>query len=77
MGMEATMSLMAESRNSERIHLPISPELAREVDEWRRRQPDLPARSPAIRRLIEIALKAEAPAAKAVTKPTGGSRRNL
>ena len=60
MGAEDIMSLMAESKNSEQIHLPISRELAREVDEWRRQQPDLPARSPAIRRLIEIALKAEA-----------------
>jgi metal-responsive CopG/Arc/MetJ family transcriptional regulator len=73
MPMEAIMSVMAESRNSERIHLPISPELAREVDEWRRRQPDIPARSPAIRRLIEIALKTEAlpqpPAAKRKGQP--------
>jgi hypothetical protein len=31
--------------------------MIRAIDEWRRRQPDLPTRSEAIRRLIEIALR--------------------
>lgn len=70
MGTDAMMSFMVESKNSDRIHLPISPELAREVDEWRRLQPDIPARAPAIRRLLEIALKVEAPGGlKATGKP--------
>jgi metal-responsive CopG/Arc/MetJ family transcriptional regulator len=30
------------------------------IDNWRRAQPDLPSRSEAIRRLVEIALKEEA-----------------
>jgi metal-responsive CopG/Arc/MetJ family transcriptional regulator len=30
----------------------------RQIDEWRRRQPDLPSRSEAIRRLIEAGLNA-------------------
>jgi hypothetical protein len=29
----------------------------RAIDEWRRKQPDLPSRSEAIRRLIDLALQ--------------------
>jgi hypothetical protein len=29
------------------------------IDEWHRKQPDLPSRSDAIRRLVEIGLKAK------------------
>jgi hypothetical protein len=29
------------------------------IDEWRRRQPDLPTRGEAIRRLVELGLKAK------------------
>jgi metal-responsive CopG/Arc/MetJ family transcriptional regulator len=29
------------------------------IDEWRRRQPDLPSRSEAIRRLVQAGLKAK------------------
>ena len=42
---------------SERILFATSVEMIRAIDEWRRRQPDLPTRSEAIRRLIEIALR--------------------
>ena len=37
----------------------IQPELARELDDWRREQADLPGRPEAIRRLIEMGLKAK------------------
>jgi hypothetical protein len=37
----------------------MNDDLIREIDERRRRQPDLPNRAEAIRRLIEIALKSE------------------
>jgi metal-responsive CopG/Arc/MetJ family transcriptional regulator len=50
---------MAE-RLDQRIQLVINKRLVREIDEWRRRQPNLPSRSEAIRRLIEAGLKAEA-----------------
>jgi metal-responsive CopG/Arc/MetJ family transcriptional regulator len=40
----------------QRIQLVISKGQVREIDEWRRRQPDLPSRSEAIRRLIETGL---------------------
>jgi metal-responsive CopG/Arc/MetJ family transcriptional regulator len=43
----------------QRIQLVISKGQVREIDEWRRRQPDLPSRSEAIRRLIEAGLNAE------------------
>jgi hypothetical protein len=41
----------------QRIQLVISKGQVREIDEWRRLQPDLPSRSEAIRRLIEAGLK--------------------
>jgi metal-responsive CopG/Arc/MetJ family transcriptional regulator len=41
----------------QRIQLVISKGQLREIDEWRRLQPDLPSRSEAIRRLIEAGLK--------------------
>jgi metal-responsive CopG/Arc/MetJ family transcriptional regulator len=43
----------------QRIQLVISRGQVREIDEWRRQQPDLPSRSEAIRRLIEAGLNAE------------------
>jgi hypothetical protein len=36
-----------------------SPEAIREIDDWRRKQEDLPGRPEAIRRLVEIGLKAK------------------
>jgi hypothetical protein len=44
----------------QRIQLVISQGQAREIDEWRRGQPDLPNRSEAIRRLIGAGLTAVA-----------------
>jgi len=41
---------------TERITLPISPELLQQIDQWRRRQDDLPNRSEAIRRMVERVL---------------------
>ena len=34
-----------------------SPEFLARLDQWRRKQPDLPNRSEAIRRLVEAAMK--------------------
>jgi hypothetical protein len=47
---------MAEQLD-QRIQLVISKGLVREIDEWRRLQPDLPNRSEAIRRLVDAGLK--------------------
>jgi hypothetical protein len=41
----------------ELIGIRCQPELVAEIDEWRRKQPDLPTRQEAMRRLIEQALK--------------------
>jgi hypothetical protein len=35
----------------------LQPELLSKLDEWRRRQPDIPARPEAIRRMIEQAVR--------------------
>jgi hypothetical protein len=35
----------------------IQPDMAKALDDWRRRQDDLPGRPEAIRRLVDIALK--------------------
>jgi len=40
--------------------LAISEEMERALDDWRARQPGVPSRPEAARRLLEIALKAEA-----------------
>lgn len=37
----------------------VQPEMAKEIDDWRRKQDDLPGRPEAIRRLVEIGLKAK------------------
>ena len=37
----------------------IQPDLAKLIDDWRRGQEDLPGRPEAIRRLVEIGLKAK------------------
>ncbi|WP_352668828.1 hypothetical protein [Mesorhizobium sp. M0166] len=36
----------------------LSSDLLARVDEWRRKQPDLPSRSEAFRRLVEVGLAA-------------------
>lgn len=43
-------------RHSTRVHLDDD---ARIIDDWRRRQSDLPARAEAIRRLIQLGLMAK------------------
>ena len=50
---------------TERIELRASGEFLKALDEWRRRQADLPSRSSAIRQLVEKALAADS------NKPAG------
>jgi len=38
----------------------VQPDMAKELDDWRRKQDDLPGRPEAIRRLVELGLKAKA-----------------
>ena len=44
---------------TERFELRLSGELLARIDQWRRDQTDLPTRSEAIRRLVEMGLKPE------------------
>jgi hypothetical protein len=37
----------------------VQPDMAKHLDDWRRKQDDLPGRPEAIRRLVEIGLKAK------------------
>jgi hypothetical protein len=37
----------------------VQPDMAKQLDDWRRIQDDLPGRPEAIRRLVQIALKAK------------------
>jgi hypothetical protein len=53
-----------------RLEIRLTPELARALDEWRRRQPDLPSKTEAIRRLIEAGTKAEQKTRKARSEKT-------
>jgi hypothetical protein len=43
---------------SERFEMRIEAEMLAKIDEWRRRQEDLPSRAEAVRRLIELGMKA-------------------
>jgi len=47
-------------QKSERFELRVSEDFLRAIDDWRRKQPDLPSRAEAIRRLVDQALRAEA-----------------
>lgn len=44
-------------RQSERFNMKASPEFLARLDHWRRKQPDLPNRSEAIRRLVDAGMK--------------------
>ena len=50
---------MKTELKSLRLQMVIAPSQVALVDEWRRRQPDLPSRSEAIRRLVDVGLMAE------------------
>jgi len=38
----------------------VHPDMAKQLDDWRRKQEDLPGRPEAIRRLVELGLKVKA-----------------
>jgi hypothetical protein len=44
-------------KNDKQFQMRVSEEFLRAIDDWRRKQPDLPARAEAIRRLVEAGLK--------------------
>jgi hypothetical protein len=51
------MSLQNDWMKDQRIPVMMSAEEVDAIDEWRRKQPDLPSRSEAIRRLVGLGLK--------------------
>jgi len=57
----------------QRLQLVISKGQVRAIDEWRRKQTDLPSRSAAIRRLIETGLNMDA--ANSPVSPSSGPAR--
>jgi hypothetical protein len=52
-------TVMADELRDLRVPVMMAAAEVAAIDEWRRRQPDLPNRSVANRRLIEIGLKAK------------------
>jgi hypothetical protein len=44
-------------RQTARFNMKTSPEFLARLDQWRRKQPDLPNRSEAVRRLVEAGMK--------------------
>lgn len=50
---------MADDTNSTRFEMRASPAWLTKLDDWRRKEPDLPSRAEAIRRLVEKALDSE------------------
>ncbi len=48
-----------EFEKTQRFEMRIPPEFFKAIDDWRRRQPDIPSRAEAIRQLVEIGLKAK------------------
>jgi hypothetical protein len=51
----------------------VQPDMAKQLDDWRRKQDDLPGRPEAIRRLVEIGLNSKEPS-KLVRKPVRSAR---
>ena len=51
--------VMADELKDLRVPVMMSVADVSAIDEWRRRQPDLPSRSEAIRRLVELGLKSK------------------
>jgi metal-responsive CopG/Arc/MetJ family transcriptional regulator len=51
------MSLQTDWMKDQRIPVMMSAEEVEAIDEWRRKHPDLPSRSEAIRQLVQLGLK--------------------
>jgi hypothetical protein len=56
--MDLELDVMSEKKD-QRIPVMMSEDEVDAIDEWRRRHPDLPSRSEAIRRLVALGLKAK------------------
>jgi hypothetical protein len=47
------------ARFTEQLLMRVDAEFLKRIDDWRRLQPDLPSRSEAVRRLVDLGLKKE------------------
>ena len=60
---KSTRDIMEPRRRAavtgEPVMVRIQPDMAKQLDDWRRKQEDLPGRPEAIRRLVELGLKAK------------------
>ncbi len=50
---------MSDELKSVRLQMVIAPSQVERIDAWRKEQDDLPSRSEAIRRLVDLGLNAE------------------
>ena len=53
------MALEFDPMKDQRIPVMMSEDEVEKIDEWRRKHPDLPSRSEAIRQLVALGLKAK------------------
>jgi uncharacterized protein len=54
-----TLRLRPMEEKNERFEMRVPASFLNTIDDWRRKQPELPSRAEAIRRLVEIGLKAK------------------
>jgi hypothetical protein len=57
---DTTKSRKRAAMVGEPVMVRIQPEMAKALDDWRRKQDDLPGRPEAIRRLVDLGLKTKA-----------------
>lgn len=60
----------SDDMKTERLEMRAKPEWLAAIDDWRRRQPNIPSRTEAVRQLVELGLQA----AQATPKPDDKSR---
>ena len=59
-GMMQDMIRPTDDPKDSTLQMRVSKDFLKSIDDWRRKQADLPSRAAAIRRLVEIALKGKA-----------------
>jgi hypothetical protein len=57
MGGRDSRAVMCRSVTGDPVMVRVQPDMAKLLDDWRRKQDDLPGRPEAIRRLVELGLK--------------------
>jgi hypothetical protein len=50
---------MSDEEKTDRFNMRVAPSFIRAIDDWRRKQPDIPTRAEAIRRLCLLAIAAK------------------